>query len=277
MSSKTIKRSVKPPTSEAITLPTFTSAQGKNSEGKYAVADMLSFMSQMPIETNHRLCGEYVLPLDVPTVWDLLFDDNAVMHWDGAKMELEHSIKEHSFWVESLTKPYNGKRVLAELSTIYESTFKSFLAQISGSTIFYELQKTYLTEKAENALVLHQVAKASGFKAADSYTIKSIIEVYQPDSAVEQSVLRLTWNNDWKKGTKVYEWAIRWELEDKQKLLTKKIFEEFLPKAKDQVMKLPAKLPEKKSAVKPKKKNAKESTKRNKKKTEVDLAISEEI
>mmetsp|Transcript_21814 Transcript_21814/g.26895 ORF Transcript_21814/g.26895 Transcript_21814/m.26895 type:complete len:81 (-) Transcript_21814:645-887(-) len=76
------------------------------------------------------------------------------------------------------------KKVLAERKAVFESKFNSFLNKAVAAPYFFELQKTFVTEKAENAIVVEMLAMASGFKIAAKYSVRTIIEVYQPDSAV---------------------------------------------------------------------------------------------
>ena len=88
---------------------------------------------------------------------------------------------------------------------------------------------------------------ATGFKIAEHFDIESIIEVYQPDPDVKQSIITLLYLQNWPKGAAFYEWPIQTALTTKQEKLSKTLFTEFLPYA----TKTAQRLPPKKKATKP--------------------------
>lgn len=148
---------------------------------------------------------------------------------------------------------WKGLPILAERRILYESTLKGYMTRLLALPIFIENQKSYLTERAENAIVLHQFAMANGFNSANNYDIESIIEVYQPDLEVAQSVITLQFKHDWFNGVAIYEHLLKDELMKKQYELNKLLFQQFIPNITKAAAQLPKKKVTKKpAAVKPK-------------------------
>ena len=166
---------------------------------------LLDFIDRVPIEAGFETSGTQVLPFDLETAWGIFFDEKAPLPWDSVKAGLEYQVKKYDDWTAPTLKKFKGKPVLAESKVIYESQFHGFMVQKMAANIFFEIQTTYLTEKAENAIVMHKVALASGFVAAKHYKVLNTVEIYQPDMDVEKCVVRLTYKNDWNPEPAIWE------------------------------------------------------------------------
>ena len=92
--------------------------------GNYKEADLLAYRHEMPINDDSILiAGEVVVDLDVETIWDVLFDDSGNQPWDAAKASLEHELRRLDKWEQPKLKSFRDRPVLAQRSTLFESTF----------------------------------------------------------------------------------------------------------------------------------------------------------
>ena len=229
-------------------------------------------MRAIPLQGECKEVGVFVMEGSIDDVWDLFFVDNAIMRWDSVIGSFEKSLKEVSDWFQPKQEKYRGQKVLAERKTLYESTFSGHLAKLSGAAIFYELQKTYLLQKAKNSLIIETFNIATGFKIAENYTVQQVIEVYKPDPEVEQTVLRVSWNNEWTNGGPAfYERPVYEQVQTKYQEVAREIFGKVLPHYKDAASKLPIR-PAKKTTAKTDKKVKKPAQKKEVK--EVNTAVA---
>ena len=251
------QKSVVPDTSARVKLPLYVPRFGKTRDGSYNEQDLKDYVRAIPLQGEFKEVGVFVIEGSIDDVWDLFFVDNAIMRWDSVKGSFEKSLKEVSDWFQPKQEQYMGKKVLAERKTLYESTFTGHLARLSGAAIFYELQKTFLLQKAQNSLIIETFSIATGFKIAEKYTVQQVIELYKPDPEVNQTVLRVSWNNEWTDGGPAfYERPVYEQVQTKYQEVAREIFGKVLPHYKDAASKLPIR-PAKKTTAKTDKTTAK--------------------
>ena len=203
-----------PATSKAIKLPKFQPKIRKLRNGNYAEQDILDYRNQIkPLDSTYKSLGNFVLELDLETIWEVIFADQALQPWDRAKGENETKLRRVANWEKPVIEKMMGRKVLAERTTVFESNFKDFLSQTIAAPFFFEMQRSYLTVKAENAIIINQIATGSGFKISKHYDIEHIIEIYQPDPKVNQSVISVQYKNYWPNGAAFYEWPVQNSIE----------------------------------------------------------------
>ena len=99
----------------------------------------------------------------------------------------------------------------------------------TSNAYHFEIQKTFLTEKAENALVIETLSMATGFKIAKKYDVRTLIEIYMPAPEIKQSVVRMSYIQEWSEGPAFWEIPIKNEVDEKMAEVTTEIFDNLMP------------------------------------------------
>ena len=169
-----------PETSKPIELPAFKTRFGRLPDGNYTDGDLQDYVKKMPLRPGWLECGTYAINADMDVIWNLVFSDKASLTFESVKATFEHKLDQQTAWFEPTIGSLGGRPVLAERKTVFESKFSHMLVKpLVGMQVYhFELQKTFLTLKAENALVVETLSMATGFKIAEKYSVRTMIELY---------------------------------------------------------------------------------------------------
>ena len=70
---------------------------------------------------------------------------------------------------------------------------------------------------------------ASGFRIAKKYDVRTLIEIYMPSPDVKQSIVRMSYIQEWNDGPAFWEIPLRNEIDEKMAKVTAEIFDNLMP------------------------------------------------